>query len=130
MQVFSVKCPQKPKFEKNWLAKDLTLGDKGLKFVVVRQKKTVFRAGFCEWWSWWRTIKKLRGCGNVADGGISIKYPYFDAYLIRLVHSILVSTNNPEKNCHLSHHQPHLQQFNLWALLPYLLSTSSCKNQF
>lgn len=60
----SVKCPQKPKFEKNWLAKDLTLGEKGLKFVIVRQKKTVFRAGFCEWWSWWRMIKKLRGCGN------------------------------------------------------------------
>ena len=96
----SVKCPQKPKFEKNWLAKDLTLGDKGLKFVIVRQKKTVFRAGFCEWWSWWRTIKKLRGCGNIVDDGISIEYPYFDANLIRLVHSILVSTKNPEKSCH------------------------------
>ena len=35
-----VKCPQKPKFEKNWLSKiDLTLGEKGLKFVIVRQKR-------------------------------------------------------------------------------------------
>ena len=45
-------------------------------------------------------IKKLRDCGNIADGGISIKYPYFDANLIRLVHSILASTKNPEKSCH------------------------------
>lgn len=41
----------------------------------------------------------MRGCGNIVDGGISIKYFYFDVNFIRLVYLILVFIKNLEKSC-------------------------------